>query len=239
MPINPPRFVNGRLIPATLNGEPPPLNSTSNYPGISLANSAAVNAAYQRLMASSAQGDVDKEDLRRRLVTNLETSQKNRFRSLLNNRQSASDRGFLNSGVALNRMEELNTGFDTTDSQMRGNVDKSIGDIDRNILNLDQLYKDAQVQGSLQTTQDQTDAAAAALLAEAEAEQTRKDREELMAILTGQVQTLAPLEAGIPEEVPLAQVAAVRRKKKAVTPKPVPKPKPVIKQQLRPTRGAY
>ena len=176
--------------------------------GISFARQIPVNAAYQRLMQYGVQSDADTGAMRRNLTTNLDTSQKNRFASQLNSRTGLNDRGIMNSGIGLKRMEDLNTQYDTTDTQMTGNFDKSLADIARTKLGLSQGYSDARVQGGILTTQDQTAAQDAQLAAQdaaaAQAEQARMTAEQnanMIAAIQGQTSAIQNQEIAAPSPV--------------------------------------
>ena len=145
---------NSNVVPSSSPYDPPPT---------ALGSDPSVMAAYRNLMGYNAESDAAKGNLSRRLTTNLETSKTNRGHSLLNSRQNFSDHGIMNSGIALKRMEDLNTQYDTTDNQMQNNYNTSLGDIERKKLALTNAYQDSQVQASAAEVKRQADAAAAAL----------------------------------------------------------------------------
>lgn len=171
-----------RPIPTQVATPPPTVAPGGiNLAGISAKNQGSVNSAYQQMMAYYNQSDADKGDLTRRLSTNLDVGQKNRDSSLLNSRQGFSDNGLLNSGIALKRMEDLNTTADTLAGQETANYDTTLAGIARRRLDLGQGYEDARVQGTALTASDEATQAAADLLARQQAEQNAADQAALMA----------------------------------------------------------
>lgn len=186
-----------------------PFQSQQN--SISFERQIPVNAAYQKLMRYGQETDLSTQANRRNLATNLDTSKKNRGSSLLNSRQGLADRGMMNSGIALKRMEELNQGYDTTDNQMQGNFDRSLADIARQKLGLEQDYKDSVVQGSYLTAQDKTaaeDARLQATLAREEASavawREEQQRNNLIAAMQAQIQAPQQAQAMYQEPLPVA-----------------------------------
>lgn len=203
------RYRGGRTPYTPAPNPVTPVQAPTN--SISFERQIPINAAYQKLMRYGQESDLATGQNRRNLTTNLDNSQKNRGNSLLNSRQGLADRGIMNSGIALKRMEDLNQGYDTTDSQMVGNFEANLAEIARQKLGLGQDYEDAKVQGSYLTTQDQT-------LAEDERLQNTLAREEqsaiawreeqqratLIAALQAQIQ--APAPTNYPEPIPEAPV---------------------------------
>lgn len=189
-------------------------------PGI-YATDPSVMAAYQQYMSYWNQADEDTAALRRHLADNLATSQKNRAKSLLNNRIGMSDRGLLDSGIALGREGDLNTMYDTTNTQMEDNFNQNLTDIARKKLGLQQAYENSKILAGQKAAQAQAEAQAKAIADQQAAAAHTTEVQQLMAEL-GLTPTLTPVAAQ--PTVPAPVYKAPTAVKKPVAKKPVVQP---------------
>lgn len=181
-----------------------------------LANDAGVNQAYQALMHGIAQGDLNKSDYQRQLATNVQNSQNQRVQGLMNTNQGFSDRGILNSGIALKRDADVNTQFDQYDFGLNDAYQSNIRNIDMGISGLQTGYENSKVLASAAYTQQQAKAAADALLAQQQAQAQADQTALLMTQLTQQAPVVDPV-ADNPFVNPVVHLA----------------PKPILKPPLK------
>lgn len=157
-----------------------------------LANDVGVNQAYQALMQGIAQGDLNKSDYQRQLATNVQNSQNQRVKDLMNTNQSFADRGILNSGIALKQDADLNTQRDQFDFGLNDAYQTNIRNIDMGISGLQTGYENSKVLASAAYTKQQADAAAQALLAQQQAQAQADQAALLMTQLTQQPLAIDP-----------------------------------------------
>src|SRR5882724_7318620 len=106
------------LVPNAVEGSQQELDAyiqqkAMEAPSGSLATDPNVLSSYQKMMSYGNQADMDTADLRRKLVDSIASSQKARNQSMLNAHTGFSDRGILNSGIALGQDANINTAYDT------------------------------------------------------------------------------------------------------------------------------
>lgn len=193
-----------------------------------LGNDAAVNTAYQKLMNYQAGADQNVGTLSRKLSTNIDMSQQNRGHSIQNADQGLSDRGLLNSGIALKRNADLNTQYDTTDRQMTNNYTDALAGMDRTSNDYLQQYQDSQVQASHRQAQAQADAQAATL-AQQQQNQAAADQQALLLAAIGQSSYQPPaISITTPTATPAALASVAIKKAVASSVKAVTQPKLVV-----------
>lgn len=194
----------------------------NQIPG-SLGNDAQVDAAYRKLMSFQASADANKGSLTRNLSTNIDMSHQNRGKSLQNAHQGFSDRGILNSGIALQKDVGLNTQYDTTDQQMQNNYTDALRGMDRTGNDYLQQFQDAQIQASQRAIQAKADADAQALQAQRDAElQAQQQADLLTALQQSAYQPPTPAVA-VPSVIPAVAGVALKKKVTPVIKSPIPK----------------
>lgn len=158
-------------------------NPTVDPPSGLMATDPDVLKAYQTMMGYNNQADVDTASLKRKLADALTASKQNRGKSLTKSNISFSDRGILNSGIALGQNADLNTAYDSSDSGLTNNFNANLSDIARKKLGYSQDYSNSKIGASAKQAKAQADAQAAALQAQQQAAQIQQQQADLIAAL--------------------------------------------------------